>query len=384
VSAESDQRQADLERAEREMQRYLDGHSPLSEKYRAQSRETTPPHLDSAVLAHAQEQLQSAFATHRSQALRRRHRRWAVPLATAATMLVGVNLVWQLRNQAVPTLASTAPLQQEEAHAPSAPARDLARAEPQAIKEQGKTESARQQPAAKAASEPRRRAPPQAAAAGGAAYENAASADADAPAPTVQAMQAPAMADVLSESTAKRAPMQFDEARSAELADVAGEPAAEHEKAKVDAMRAEEDATRRQREARADGVMAQRERKAMAASSFALAQRAPAAAAVPEPAEADDLAPSARDVAQTLLIWLRIDDFAAIRSQLDARALDEQMLLAAAGVVKAMDRNLKPEISESADGLWRIDYRSSDRLQRCTAMLQLTPTGWTLLRIDVE
>ncbi|MDP9140612.1 MAG: hypothetical protein M3O62_07475 [Pseudomonadota bacterium] len=386
MSAESDQRQADLERAEREIQRYLGGDSPLSEKYRAQSRETTPPHLDSAVLAHAQEQLQSAFATHRSHALRRRHRRWAVPLATAATMLVGVNLVWQLREQAVPTIASTAPLQQEEAHAPAAPARNLARAEPQAMKEHGEAQVGRLQSKAKAESEsePRHRAPPEAADAGGAAPETADSSDAGAPAPMGQTMQAPATADVPSESTAKREPMEFDEARPAELADAAGEPAAKKEQAKVDELRAAEGAARLQRESRADGMMAQRERKAMAASGFASAmQRAPAPASVPEPNEADDgTEPSAQDVARTLLIWLRMDDFTAIREQLDADTVDEQMLLAAASAAKAMDRNLQPEISESADGLWRIDYR--DQALRCTAMLQLTSAGWTLLRIDVE
>ncbi len=344
MSAESDQRQADLERAEREMQRYLGGDSPLSEKYRAQSHETTPPQLDSAVLAHAQEQLQSAFVMHRSHALRRRHRRWAIPLATAATMLVGVNLVWQLRDQAVPAVAPTVSVDRDMRSAPAGSAQDMAVVPQQVEKAKRYAESERQQQAGR---EPARHAP----------------------------AEAPAVSEMLSAT----------EAPQPEPADAAGEPAAKKERAKVDEARAEEGAARLQHDSRVDAVMAQRERKAMAASGFASAmQRAPAPAAAPEPVEADDVEPSAHDVAQTLLIWLRMGDFASIRNQLDAMALDDQMLLAAATAAKSMDRDLEPEISDSGDGLWRIDYRDGSKSLRCTAMLQLTSAGWTLLRIDVE
>jgi hypothetical protein len=78
---------------DRELENYLAGDSPLSRRYRAASRETPPPELDAAVLAAAR-----AAVVHAP----RRRGRWQLPLAAAATVVLGVSLVSQLRFDAVP------------------------------------------------------------------------------------------------------------------------------------------------------------------------------------------------------------------------------------------------------------------------------------------
>lgn len=90
-----------------DLQRYLDGDSPLSHRYRQASAESPPPGLDDAILKAARDAV-----TARP---RRRRSRWAVPLALAATTLLGVNLVWMLRDDAVPQAPPRAVAQKAEA-----------------------------------------------------------------------------------------------------------------------------------------------------------------------------------------------------------------------------------------------------------------------------
>lgn len=78
-----------------ELQQYLAGHSRLSARYREASRESSPAELDGAVLAQARH----ALTRDRRG---RRTGRWLVPLATAATLVLAVSLVLELRDQAVP------------------------------------------------------------------------------------------------------------------------------------------------------------------------------------------------------------------------------------------------------------------------------------------
>ncbi|TJY65221.1 hypothetical protein E4T66_03095 [Sinimarinibacterium sp. CAU 1509] len=73
-----------------QLQQYLAGVSSLSRGYRDESREVTPPELDRAVLRMAQ-----AAAPRR-----RRASRWQLPLALAATLLIGVPLAWNVTRQA--------------------------------------------------------------------------------------------------------------------------------------------------------------------------------------------------------------------------------------------------------------------------------------------
>ncbi len=357
MSTESDQRPADWESAEREMQRYLGGDSSLSAKYRAQSRETTPPQLDSAVLAHAQEQLQSAFATNRGHFVRRRKRRWAIPLATAATMLVGVNLVWQLRDQAVPEIASGAAVESMQRSAPMsvpAPAPDPApqakmqeqRAEPAAA-ELRVAEAERRQKTERAAA---RSMPAESLAAdAGAAPEIAANAEALAAA----AVQQQALADRVSKPEAKRAQAEFEESRSTERAPP------------------------QMQQQRADSAPMQRERKTFAASGFAAA--APAAVA-PAPVVAEN---PAQDAARKLLRYLRMQDVARIRIEFNAADLGSDMLNAAARTATTLALEAPVETATAGDGLWRFDYRDASQEPRMIAMLQQSGTEWTLLSVEV-
>src|SRR5690348_16515498 len=72
---------------DRELEQYLKGESPLSKRYRDASGETTPPDLDEAILARAR-----AEARRKPPSLNR----LLAPFAVAASVLVGVNLAWNV------------------------------------------------------------------------------------------------------------------------------------------------------------------------------------------------------------------------------------------------------------------------------------------------
>lgn len=333
---------------DRELQGYLEGGSPLSAKYREQSKETAPPELDAAVLDFARGELkkQAPAVAARGRAVRR-SRRWTVPLATAATMLLGLNLVWQLRDQALPAAEQAAP------SAPQAPAATIA--EDQAS------------PRAKADSAPEKTRRLAADAFEMPAERSALAPAAPAPA-TMQDLDASAPAD---QAMAGAAP-EFAPAPQAAIAETMSEPAAKEEQVRMQAARSAEREAQRQSESRADSAKLRRERKYSAAAGLA---------AAPARVQAYVPVPPASEVANQVMDWLRKDDFAAIRSQLLAKQLDQEMLVAAAAVAKSIDPTTEPEFSSAGEDLWRVDYRA--HAQRCTMMLERTPGGWMLLRVDI-
>jgi hypothetical protein len=84
---------------DRDLERYLKGDSALSRRYRDGSRETPPRDVDEAILAHA-----------RAEARRKRSAmRWLTPVALAASMVLGVNLAWNVyRHAPLPEAARNA------------------------------------------------------------------------------------------------------------------------------------------------------------------------------------------------------------------------------------------------------------------------------------
>lgn len=96
------------ERDDRGLDEYLEGGSRLSKRYREASRESAPPELDAAILAQAR------------AAVRPRRTRWLRPLALAATVVLGVNVGYELyRAEPVPGRVSA---RAEDAPAPAASA----------------------------------------------------------------------------------------------------------------------------------------------------------------------------------------------------------------------------------------------------------------------
>lgn len=92
-----------IEPNDRELDQYLKGDSALSRSYREASRETAPPQLDETVLALA-----------RAESRRKvRPSPWFTGLALAASLVLGVNLAWNIR-QARPLAVS------EELESPAA------------------------------------------------------------------------------------------------------------------------------------------------------------------------------------------------------------------------------------------------------------------------
>lgn len=75
-----------------ELERYLKGDSALSRKYRGASRETAPPELDDKILALAR------TAARRKPGLNR----VLAPFALAASLILGVNLAWNVYEAAPP------------------------------------------------------------------------------------------------------------------------------------------------------------------------------------------------------------------------------------------------------------------------------------------
>lgn len=80
---------------DRELEQYLKGDSPLSRRYRDASAGGSPPELDEAILAQARAELK-----RKPPSLNR----YLAPVALAASLLLGVNLAWNLyRVEPVPT-----------------------------------------------------------------------------------------------------------------------------------------------------------------------------------------------------------------------------------------------------------------------------------------
>lgn len=86
---------------DRELEQYLKGDSPLSRRYRDASREASPPELDEAILARAR-----AEAKRKPPSLNR----YLAPVALAASLVLGVNLAWNL-HQAEPVPAEVSRLE---------------------------------------------------------------------------------------------------------------------------------------------------------------------------------------------------------------------------------------------------------------------------------
>lgn len=72
---------------DRELEQYLKGEGPLSRRYRDASGESTPPDLDEAILARARAELK-----RKPPSLNR----YLAPVALAASLVLGVNLAWNL------------------------------------------------------------------------------------------------------------------------------------------------------------------------------------------------------------------------------------------------------------------------------------------------
>lgn len=72
---------------DRELEQYLKGDSPLSRRYRDASAGGSPPELDEAILAQARAELE-----RKPPSLNR----YLAPVALAASLLLGVNLAWNL------------------------------------------------------------------------------------------------------------------------------------------------------------------------------------------------------------------------------------------------------------------------------------------------
>jgi len=72
---------------DRELEQYLQGDSPLSRRYRDASAEGSPPDLDEAILAQARAELK-----RKPPSLNR----YLAPVALAASVVLGVNLAWNL------------------------------------------------------------------------------------------------------------------------------------------------------------------------------------------------------------------------------------------------------------------------------------------------
>ena len=72
---------------DRELEQYLKGDSPLSRRYRDASAESAPPELDEAILAQARAELRRKPVGIN---------RWLAPVALAASVVLGVNLAWNV------------------------------------------------------------------------------------------------------------------------------------------------------------------------------------------------------------------------------------------------------------------------------------------------
>jgi len=124
---------------DRELDQYLKGESPLSRRYRDASAESAPPELDEAILARARAELRRKPAGLN---------RWLAPVALAASVVLGVNLAWNVYEAQpvpgvgplldgkesraegfVPSPPPVAAQPEARANAPAAPAEPAPRAE---------------------------------------------------------------------------------------------------------------------------------------------------------------------------------------------------------------------------------------------------------------
>ena len=75
---------------DKELERYLKGDSPLSRAYRDTKGVTAPRKLDETILAQAQAEARRPLSWNRALA----------PLALAASLLLGLNLAWNIQRNA--------------------------------------------------------------------------------------------------------------------------------------------------------------------------------------------------------------------------------------------------------------------------------------------
>lgn len=319
-----------------ELQNYLDGRSRLSARYRWASRETTTPELDAAVLDYARAQAQAAPSPSPPQ---RRRSRWFIPLATAATLVMGVDLVWHLRHWAVPEAPSRA--QRAETTAATAPqvtsgvAADVQA--PAAVP--AEADSAPRPPSAVAPQAASKREARQAFAKPSAAPE----ADALPPEPLAGAAPAP-QADVDARAFAR------------EPEDVQREAVAQEQAEPM-------------RERREDAAV-----KSLAAP----------AAATEDPATGSALAVDQDAVAEQadeLAALLRDEDFAAVKERFAVPTFPRPALQAAADVLRSGADHGSRRLTAEDGHRWRIDYLDADEQVRCTARLQRGEDGWQLLEL---
>lgn len=114
---------------DRELEQYLEGGSKLSRRYRDASGEGAPPDLDEAILAQARAELRRKPDLNR----------WLASVALAASLVLGVNLAWNV-HQAAP--APAAPPQEAERDA-ALLREDLAESRERALASEQATQSRR-------------------------------------------------------------------------------------------------------------------------------------------------------------------------------------------------------------------------------------------------
>lgn len=323
-----------------ELQNYLDGRSRLSARYRWASRETTTPELDAAVLDYARAQAKAAPSPPQ-----RRRSRWFIPLATAATLVMGVDLVWHLRQWAVPeapsraqraeTTAATAPQVESRVAAdvrtPAAvPVEsDTAPRLPSAVAPQAASKREAQQALAKPSAAPEAAAPPSE--------------------PLAGAVPAP------------------DESPAVQADADAWAFAREQEDVQREAVAQEQ-------------AEAMRERREDAAAKSLAAQ----AAATEDPATGSALAVDQDAVAEQadeLAALLRDEDFAAVKERYAVPTFPRPALQAAADVLRSGADHGSRRLTAEDGHRWRIDYLDADEQVRCTARLQRGEDGWQLLEL---
>ncbi len=323
--------------ADRELNDYLAGRHPLSAAYKHDSTERAPPELDAAILQSAR----AAVAP-----VRRRRPRWSVPLAAAATMVLGVSLVTQLRDEAVP------PALMEQAAAPMAA--DIANEVEQ-----------RSVPAEIASAAPMMaEAEPQTAA----------------PPPREMAARRAATEEAERAGAARQERAQAAQQRQAE-APYAAMAAAAPPPAPAETVPDRAAAKARAPSGAAEGFAvpsgAQLSRRAL--SSAPVVDHAMAADTMAaEVANGDE---PLRAQADALLALLQSRDLASLREQFGASST---VLAVLEGSDPVWPDQVSWQAEAAGDRGWRIDYRDADDDLLCTAWLRHTAQGWQLVELLIE